>query len=47
MLKHQYINQEDMHSYLITDSIDEAVEYIKNSRFDSNNIELKRANDEK
>ena len=47
MLKHQYINQEDIYSYLITDSIDEAVEYIKNSRFDSNNIEFKRINDEK
>ncbi len=33
MLKHKYINKEDMDLYLITDSIDEAVEYIKHSRF--------------
>lgn len=29
MLKHKYINKEDMNLYLITDSVDEAVEYIK------------------
>ena len=46
MLKYQYIDQEDMYSYLITDSINEAIEYIKNSRFDSNNIEFKRINNE-
>ncbi|MCK5110568.1 MAG: TIGR00730 family Rossman fold protein [Arcobacteraceae bacterium] len=46
MLKHQYINEQDMHSYLITDSIDEAVEYIRHSRFNSNHIELKRIDDE-
>ncbi|NEW59999.1 TIGR00730 family Rossman fold protein [Sulfurovum sp. bin170] len=32
MLKHQYIDKQDMLSYLITDSIDEAIEYIKKSR---------------
>lgn len=29
MLKHNYISDEDLKSYLITDSIDEAVEYIQ------------------
>jgi len=38
MLKHNYINEADMHSYLITDSIDEAIKYIRDSRFDANNL---------
>ena len=46
MLKNQYIDNEDMQSYLITDSVAEVIEYIKQSRFDSNNIELRRKNDE-
>ncbi len=47
MLKHNYINGEDMNSYLITDSVDEVIKHIKDSRFDSNHIKLKRTDDEK
>jgi len=47
MLKENYINKEDMQSYLITDSIEEAIEYIEKSRFDTNHIQLRRLNDEK
>ena len=47
MLKENYINKEDMQSYLITDSIEEAIEYIEKSRFDTNHIKLRRQNDEK
>ena len=47
MLENQYIKSEDLNLYLITDSITEAIDYIQKSRFDSNNVKLKRANDEK
>jgi len=35
MLEHHYIEKEDMNNYLITDSIPEALEYIKQCRFDT------------
>ncbi|MEA3352633.1 MAG: TIGR00730 family Rossman fold protein [Campylobacterota bacterium] len=38
MLKHNYIDEKDMKSYLITDSVDEAIAYIKNAKFDTGNI---------
>ncbi|MEA3289677.1 MAG: TIGR00730 family Rossman fold protein [Campylobacterota bacterium] len=38
MLEHNFINEKDMHSYLITDSIEETIAYIKNAKFDTNNI---------
>ncbi len=41
MLKNKYIKEEDMHLYFITDSIDEAVEYIRKFRFSQNNFENK------
>ncbi len=47
MLKHQYIDEQDMRSYIITDCVDEAIEYIQESIVTSNNIELKRTDDEK
>ena len=47
MLEHKYIDKKDMKSYLITDSVEEAVEYIEKSRFNNNNIQLRRSNDEK
>ncbi len=37
MLKNEYIKSEDMNLYLITDSIDEVIEYIKISRVSFNN----------
>ena len=40
MLEHQYIDEIDMRSYLITDSIEETIQYIKDSRFDSNHIDM-------
>jgi len=46
MLEHKYIDEQDMHSYLITDDIYEAIEYINKARFNSNHIELKRIDDE-
>ncbi len=47
MLKHNYIKEEDMQLYLITDSIDEAIEYINHAGFDNNHINLKRNCNEK
>ena len=47
MLEHKYKDEKDMKSYLITDSVEEAVEYIEKSRFNNNNIQLRRSNDEK
>lgn len=38
MLKHNYINEADMSSYLITDSIEEAIQYIGDSRFDTSKL---------
>jgi uncharacterized protein (TIGR00730 family) len=35
MLKHEYIDEEDFDLYLMTDSIEEAVEYIKSSLVDT------------
>lgn len=37
MLEHKYINKEDLSSYLITDSIDETIEYIK-TRYEKGEI---------
>lgn len=39
MLKHEFISQEDFDTYLITDSIDEAVEYIKKIHMENNILE--------
>jgi len=36
MLAHNYINSEDLSLYLITDSVDEAIEYIQNNSVNSN-----------
>ena len=38
MLKNGYIREEDMNLYLVTDCINEAVEYINHSQFNSNKI---------
>lgn len=35
MLKHNYIEAGDLESYLITDDIDEAVEYINSTKFNT------------
>ncbi|MEA3553919.1 MAG: TIGR00730 family Rossman fold protein [Campylobacterota bacterium] len=47
MLEENYIHEDDMQSYLITDSIDEAIAYIEKSRFDKNHLQSRRLNDEK
>ena len=36
MLKNNYIDLDDLNSYLITDDLDEAVEYIKSNEFNPN-----------
>lgn len=37
MLKHNYIEDADLSAYLVTDSVDEAIEYIKTKGFDIKN----------
>jgi len=36
MLDHNFIDKKDMQSYLITDSIDETIEYINQAGFNEN-----------
>jgi len=36
MLTHNFIDKKDMQSYLITDSIDETIEYINQAGFNEN-----------
>jgi uncharacterized protein (TIGR00730 family) len=45
MLKHKYINEEDLNTYLITDSIEEVAEYIK-ANHAKNGIEASKINTE-
>ncbi len=45
MLEHQYISDEDLNRYLITDSIDEAIEYIKQNSLDTSHFNKRRADD--
>lgn len=44
MLEHKYINEQDLNLYLITDSVDEAVQYIKEHSLDTSSFN-KRADD--
>ena len=44
MLEHKYIDAEDLNLYLITDSVDEVIEYIKQKSVDSHTGD-KRADD--
>jgi uncharacterized protein (TIGR00730 family) len=45
MLENNYIDNEDLHTYLITDSVDEALEYIKKCSLDSHILHKKRSDD--
>jgi len=45
MLEHKYIHKEDLDLYLITDSVDEAVTYIKQKSVNSHSFD-KRADDQ-
>ena len=47
MLEHEYIKKNDMQLYLITDSIEEVVEYINHSGFDNSHVDFKRTCNEK